>query len=837
MLRPLLTLVFCLFLAAPSLAMEIILDERDSLILDQALPTQFEEQDLTSIVDWLGQDYSSELFLKSTQPNPQASWHKIELKGQFKDDLRHHKILRIETHLFRHLDLYIFTGKTLLSQAHYGLKDSRHPSLQNAEHKYEGPHIALDIKNGQVLTLLIRKQNDGPAILPMTLYSQTQYTETLRRQWLFWGGVIAVLLSMALYNILVYAMHPSKAYIWYMGFHLTAFVYFSALNGFGFLLWSATLQVWLAQNIMLMNFLLIFWVVNFANVFLEAKKNTPTLYKYIPYFSIFSLLGAVTCLFVGETLMIPIFSVFQFLGSVFGIVIGIAALKNKFYPAKYFLLSWFFTISGGAIGMGTFISVLPANFFTLHGFLFGTILELFLLAIALASRLKHAEQKLLSQSFLYPDTSIANFSYFRALFPSYLEKILIKKPKLLMIIANAEGFREAVSLYGPEVLSPSYKYNTERLTEFLQDKNWSVPFSLPSGEPIYLIALPAEQILILVEIKTEDTQQELEKIATQLININAQPFYINDMQIKIHNTLGCSIVTKDKDIKECFRQAQISLLACEQQNKKWLLFNDKQDKSISQRLSLINDLRVAIGQQQMHIFLQPQVNIQSGDVIGAEVLLRWSHPTRGEISPSQFIPLAEQSGLIFSITKMVFGHACQWLTEQNQKHEMENFTLSINLSALDIANPKLLPFIKQTVKKFSLNTQHVLLEITESAAMDNSEIFLTSIHAFKEMGFQISIDDFGTGYSSMVYLQQIQANEIKIDMAFIRNIHKNPTNQKIVHAIIQLAHATGAHTVAEGVEKQAEADFLLKLECECAQGFLWSPAVPTSSFEQQYLNQ
>ncbi len=152
-----------------------------------------------------------------------------------------------------------------------------------------------------------------------------------------------------------------------------------------------------------------------------------------------------------------------------------------------------------------------------------------------------------------------------------------------------------------------------------------------------------------------------------------------------------------------------------------------------------------------------------------------------------------------------------------------------------MAEPKLLPYLEECLKRHNISAHSILLEVTESAVMDNPQEFLNTIRKLKAAGFLIAIDDFGTGYSSMMYLQNMQADELKIDLAFIRDIHLNPTNQNIVKAIVQLAHSCGAHTVAEGVQSKEELIYLRKLDCHLAQGFYWSPAVPLAQFEQEFL--
>ena len=834
-----LLLVFCVLLPSLGFALDLPVDDAPHISLTSPMPSLITNGPITpssSARYWLEQDYRQDMYDAAIQPSAHASWHKITLLGQFNDHMPREKVIVFNTHYLKHFRFYLFENNQLIASKQLGLLDNHALTEdQNTSHSrhYNSPHFHLELKNNQRLILLINKQNDGPSILPLDIYSLDEYDNVIRQQNMFWGGIIAVLLAMALYNVLVYAMHPNRAYIWYLVFHSTCFLYFGAMNGYGNLIWPSGMQQWLAQNIMTMNFALIFLTVNFANAFLEANKYAPWHYQYIRHFSVVSAIGFFACFIIPEYYIIPAFALLQLAGSVFGISMGYRAFKNGYFPALYFLISWVFTLLGGGIGMATVMDKLPANFFTLHGFLFGTIIELFMLSVALASRLKYMEKKLLAQSFLYPDVNAANFSYLKHQLPIHLPKLMEKHQNLAILVADMKGFRELVSLYGPNTLSEAYQHSTELMRRFIHKQSWAVPLPLPHNTPIYVVALPGEQILIFINT----APQNMPEVIEHMLKEAEKNIHIRDMVINIKYQLGYAYFEKDSEISEIFRKAQTALLTATHQRQKYLAYEVRQDFVMAQRLTLLHELQEAIEQDQLQIFIQPQVSIHNQKLSGGEILLRWRHPEKGMISPGKFIVLAEQSGLIFSITKIVIEKTCQWLKHLKAQYpsQFEHFKVSINLSALDMAEAKLLPFLMQCLARHDVSAHSILLEVTESAVMDNPDKFLETIRKLKEAGFSIAIDDFGTGYSSMMYLQNMQADEIKIDLAFIRNIHLNPTNQNIVKAIVQLAHSSRAHTVAEGVQSQEELNYLKDLNCHYAQGFYWSPAVPLSQFEEEFL--
>lgn len=803
-------------------------DQTRQITITDALPT-LREQAERPPPQWLAETFDSSAFAASLKPGPDAYWHRLELHGQFADDRPRTFHLVMDNPLLRHLSFFLFDGDRLIQQQEAGLLD---PVDRRGD--YTGIHLDFTIRHGQHLTLLIRRQNDGPSILPLTLYDDTAFARQQKNQHLFWGGTIAALLALALYNVLVYAMRPGPAYLWYLAFHATTFLYFSGIHGYGFLLWPAPMQLYLAQHIMTLNFLVIWLVTRFAQVFLEARQNAPWHDRHLRLFGYVCWPGILASHFIPEYWMIPFFSLVQVAGSLFGISMAAVALRNGYRPAVYFLVSWAFTVAGGAVGMATFTSLLPAHFLTLHGFLFGALAELLLLSLALADRLRFMENQMLAKAFIDPLTQAPNFSFFRNKFPEQLPAIQERHTHLYLLILDLQGFRELVGLLGPEVLGQAYSRHVERLTRFIGRQPWAVNIQTLQGQPVHFISLPGGQEMMLIDAGNR-REETIQQILQTLVTVSDDAILVNDIHSRIGFRIGAAAYRPEQQMSifECFRQAQVALLTAQRNRQPAAVYSGEQDIFIRHRLSLLSELQAAIVRRQLCIYIQPQLRMRDHLLVGGEVLVRWMHARDGFISPGQFIPLAEQSQLIFDITRQVLTQTCQWL--QQQKPLPPDFHLSVNLSALDISDKRLLPFIRDCMTDYGINTGHLLFEVTESAVMDDPERFLGVIRQLREQGFRIAIDDFGTGYSSMSYLQQINADEIKIDMRFVRDIHTSATNQNIVKAIVQLARATQAYTVAEGIETEAELNMLRALDCDIAQGYYWSPALPAATFAERYL--
>lgn len=249
-----------------------------------------------------------------------------------------------------------------------------------------------------------------------------------------------------------------------------------------------------------------------------------------------------------------------------------------------------------------------------------------------------------------------------------------------------------------------------------------------------------------------------------------------------------------------------------------------------ERLSLEGSLRKAVENNELLIYYQPQIQVDTGKIVGMEALLRWPHPEMGMIPPSKFIPLAEETGLINPIGKWVLQEACR----QNKAWQDQGLIavqIAVNLSAVQFRQHNLLEIVKEALIKSGLKPCFLELELTESLLMDCSEFNVSLLREFRQLGVELSIDDFGTGYSSLSYLKRFPINKLKIDRSFCMDIPKDRDNASITSAIISLGHDLGLCVIAEGVEKAAQFNFLQAQQCDEIQGYLFSQPLPADEMQ------
>ena len=259
---------------------------------------------------------------------------------------------------------------------------------------------------------------------------------------------------------------------------------------------------------------------------------------------------------------------------------------------------------------------------------------------------------------------------------------------------------------------------------------------------------------------------------------------------------------------------------------RYALFDTTMHSRAVARLRLENDLRRAIEREEFRVAYQPIIDLETGRLVGFEALARWKHPERGIISPAEFIPLAEETGLIVQVGLQVLEESCRQMREwQLASPSDAGLTVSVNLSAKQLAQPDLVEQIKQVLHRTGLDPRRLKLEITESVVMENADKATHLLNRLRELGVRLSIDDFGTGYSSLSYLHQLPVDTLKIDRSFVARMGEKDENLEIVRTIITLAGNVGMSVIAEGVETERQKAQLKRLGCQFAQGYLFSPPV------------
>ncbi|MEO0828767.1 MAG: bifunctional diguanylate cyclase/phosphodiesterase, partial [Cyanobacteria bacterium J06642_9] len=333
--------------------------------------------------------------------------------------------------------------------------------------------------------------------------------------------------------------------------------------------------------------------------------------------------------------------------------------------------------------------------------------------------------------------------------------------------------------------------------------------------------LTGNQFVVLIS-KFSDPKT-IHEVADEILDCLSRPFSLPGQEVFATISIGIAIYPDDsEDVKEILRQADAALEWAKHQKSNYVQFYRSDIPVVSSdAISLETALRYAVEREEFSLYYQPQMNTHSGLIAGAEALIRWPHPTEGYISPAQFVPLAEETGLIVPIGEWLFRKACTQI-RQWQSIGLPPLQLSINLSSVQFNQPDLTELITDILHTTQLDPACLELEITETALMQDAEAAIAILKALKALGPRIAIDDFGTGYSSLSYLKQFPIDTLKIDNCFVRGVIADPKNQAIVKSVIQMAHSLDLTVIAEGIETEEELAFLADNHCDVVQGYFIS---------------
>ena len=312
----------------------------------------------------------------------------------------------------------------------------------------------------------------------------------------------------------------------------------------------------------------------------------------------------------------------------------------------------------------------------------------------------------------------------------------------------------------------------------------------------------------------------IERYGSRLQAALEPPFRIDEHQIEVHASVGVAVAPADGGAAdELLKAADMALHAAKSVKQRAPMFFDREmDRRARNRLTWLSDMREGLRRHEFYVMYQPQVDLQSGRLSGFEALARWRHPTRGLIAPSDFIPLAEESGLIVPLGASVLEQACvaasSWPSD---------LRVAVNVSAAQFAHSDVRHTVESSLRRSGLDPRRLELELTESALMHENDATLEALNALRYSGIGIAIDDFGTGYSSLSYLQQLPVDRIKIDRSFVRALDhpSSVTSAALTRTIAQLAQAMGFQTTAEGIETPRQCALLRQMGCTSGQGYLF----------------
>ncbi|WP_300655718.1 bifunctional diguanylate cyclase/phosphodiesterase, partial [Pseudomonas sp.] len=352
-----------------------------------------------------------------------------------------------------------------------------------------------------------------------------------------------------------------------------------------------------------------------------------------------------------------------------------------------------------------------------------------------------------------------------------------------------------------------------------------------------LARLGGDEFVLMLEglqLQHPESITQIETVASKLIQVLGEPYVLQGRSHTSTASIGIALFSEAQGtMDELLKRADLAMYEAKAAGRNTLrFFNPEMQAEVSARTNLENELRQSLGARHFILHYQPQVNAQ-GQLLGAEALVRWQHPSRGLVAPGEFIPLAESTGLILPLGRWILQSACLQLVAWAADPEREPLTMAVNVSARQFHHRDFVNDVLAVLDETGANPQRLELELTESHLIQDVETMIVKMGQLKARGVRFALDDFGTGYSSLSYLKRLPLDQLEIDRSFVRDLLSDPNDEAIVRTIVALGASMDLEVIAEGVETLAQRDALLRLGCQRFQGYLFGkPALP-QMFEQQ----
>ena len=352
------------------------------------------------------------------------------------------------------------------------------------------------------------------------------------------------------------------------------------------------------------------------------------------------------------------------------------------------------------------------------------------------------------------------------------------------------------------------------------------------GKGFTVARLGGDEFAVLVDSCSQTSQAAV--LAQQVLEVMKSAFDVDKHQLFVSASVGISVYPSDAlNAEQLLRNADSALFKAKSAGREgYALYTEELTAHAQYRIEVASDLRRALEQQELRVYYQPVHDLQTCRLIGVEALVRWEHPLRGLLSPGEFIPIAERTGLIAEIDAWVLEHAC-WQMVQWQATGVELSFVAVNISSRLFTRPELYTLVSTVLADTGLDPALLELEVTESAVMDNSQVALEQMHRLRALGLRLAIDDFGTGFSSLLRLKRLPVQKLKIDQGFVAGLPGDNDDVAIVRAVIALGQSMGLQVHAEGIEQVEQAQFLLDLDCNLGQGYWFGRPMPAKDLDWQ----
>lgn len=737
-------------------------------------------------------------------------WYKIKLKQDKPPIEQAISVLldnpTLDTIEFYHLGQGVLLSDKKLGDTHYS----------DSELDYVVPQINLFDGFLATDTLYIRVKTNGASGTPIVIdYAKASELRNSAQLMLI-GSCIGIIFIMIIYNYFMFRGIGDPSYLNYIGYIFFAGLTVSLINGFNFFIFPYELATWLNNHLMLSHFCGLAFGVRFAVSFLRFDNVKPWFAELGLYLARFNFLLAGSALVADEATLTPIYMFC--VGIVYLYVLALLAqvYRYKLIWVKYYLASWVPLFVGVGIGIATFNGVIEYNFVTRNAALLGVLAEICIMAIALMDRFRANE---LDKDYRAGHDAVTGLPN-RTNLMSVIDHLTYSKKPFTLALFEIPEAKELLPKLGISTANLFFKELFKNISKYTANIAQLYRFEnnmQNKSQHIVRISDARFAVIFLGDINKTALNYNMLTMREAVSTLMT----INGASISVSCYGGAVAYPKHSDSKDHLlflaNQAMHTGMKTEQG---WSRYKStKGTKQLSEQFKLAGLIQKAISNDDLQLYHQPQIDLNSGKVVGSELLLRWQHNEMGSIPPGQIVQAAEQTGIINQLTEWVIN---QGFIQHSKllKLGFEHY-ISINITARDLSDNGLIANILTATMEHKVPESSVMIEITEAAISHNPDLASRMIMELHELGYKIAIDDFGIGYSNLKYLSQLPLYAIKIDKSFM-NIEVSARNKTIVEMTIAMAYRLGVKVVAEGVENDETEALLKAFNCPYSQGFYYA---------------
>jgi EAL domain-containing protein (putative c-di-GMP-specific phosphodiesterase class I) len=676
------------------------------------------------------------------------------------------------------------------------------------------PHLAFNLMAHQTQEFILQIQTQGPPNVPLMVINDDDFAQRILYAQIFYGAFIGLVILMAMYNLVLFFAIRDRVYLLYIAYLLSAFFVLSSLTGFGYLIFSTEMQLFLNKYLLFIDYYLVIFLLAFTLLFLRYDQQNNKTYKLGLFLTALLIICSFFSLSLDTITQTKLFFSIQPVFYIFALFMLIRRLHQDFSWAKYYLLSWVPLLIGAAIQPLVLLNYLEYSFITRNAFLFAVIIELTLMAFALAERMKRNEKDRLTDINYHISSGLPR----KANIESFINYLIQQKHEAFSVLVIKPEHIEKVSLY----------INDAMLTELFQQLFYKLSSLFQYNDAILALTDKNEKLCfinnnsLMIVIDNVQKQQPINELIDAIQKTVSENFQIKSLKLPLSAVIGISTFSKQANKShQLINHALLAANTAENTHKKSSFYEHKTSNENSYLLQLTSELQHALENDELEVFHQAQIDLRTLRVCSSECLIRWNHPSQGFIPPTIFIPIAEDMGLINQLTLWVIKKALEQQLLLSKEYNF-NHMVSINISGKDIASQHFFTQVIDIIEASTIPADKLIFELTESASFTYNEQSLSLIEKLVELGITISIDDFGTGYSSMSQVSNLPFQELKVDRQFVENVNDDQKRKIIAEATVKMAKGLGLEVVAEGINSQADEDTLRDFGCDIGQGYFYA---------------